>query len=296
MERIYTTEECYNLLEKIAHIAQDITAPGPYSEMPNSATGDASMGAPDPGGPQEGTEQMLIQQNQQNQQKFTQSKDQLYERLLKEKDLLSKIKIRLVSTGQHSFEDIENLEESTGTPMGSGLQPQQQPQDPNAYSPMLMGAGLESSAAVRRALEKKSIAPLAAAGAIATGVGVAKGVTGLANLTHNAARDTFEGGRNALVRQRVSNNPFMAKDEIENAYRRDRVSLSNSKFFSRGGMSLDRPRNLFGSGPQVPNAQKYAAQVMPKGPKLGNNLSGNVGSSNKLAGTGRMGSKADYNA
>lgn len=299
MEQIYTVEQCANLLVKIAAIAQDITGAGPYNEMPNSATGDPSMGAPNPGGPDQATEQMLVQQNQQQQQKFTQSKDQLYERLLREKDIMSKLKIRLVATGQQSFEDVEALEE----PLGSGIQPQpQQPQspDPNGYTPMPLGSGLEARAALKRALEKKSVAPLAVAGTAltaATAYQGAKGARDLTNLAHNATRDAYEGGRNILIRNRVSNNPLLAREEIENAYMRDRVPIDNSTFFSEGGRSLDRPRNLFGPGPKVPNAQKYANQVLPKAPKLGNNLAGNVGSSGgKLAGTGRMGSKADYNA
>jgi hypothetical protein len=189
---------------------------------------------------------------------FSANKDQLYERLIMEKDQLSRLKLQLAMSGQQVPDDG-----GTGNPMEQAIQQQmmgamQQQQQQgqmdqaaqamdqgNPYAGISGGGGtagqmpnmtqdqsnpMQVQASFKEEVEdvlekyaglyKESVAPLAALGALSTAHTATSAGAGIARLGVGAAGAARRGAENL----RVANNPFLA---AETKIKQDRRKYSN---------------------------------------------------------------------
>lgn len=274
---MYELDRCDELLEKIAQIgvgapavppqaSQGPMQAGPESPMMGSQE---SMGGTTPlgtigaemGGSGAGAGAGAV-----GPKSFSVNKDQLYERIIAEKDIVSKLKMQLAMSGQDPAAmgpvgDPENplgnviqqaMTQQIQQDMSGQVDPMQQPMGQDYAGRMEPGMemqqpGMEVTAALKKKfarrselkekLEKEAIAPLALLGTAATGYFGAQALGDLANIGIGGARRGYE----TLENQAVGNNPFIANQIARRQARRRFVNpMSKAWYGSIGGLPQNR--------------------------------------------------------
>lgn len=204
------------------------------------------------------------------------NKDQLYERIIQEKDKLARLQMQLAASGQMPQEELQQpsmaqvapLEQQMQASMSQELQQGQasQPIQQDPYSGLQPQASLKKK--LRDALEKKSIAPLAIPAAALTAYNAYETLNALRYYGGKAARAGLRGAesiRSGHARSRIAANPLVARDILEQEYRKTPKLVDSRGLGSKG--ELNSSRNLFGGGPSGGMPQEFVNKYAPKPPQ-----------------------------